>query len=48
MKTHEIVTIREPKEDTIAEILNNYNHPKFDLVFEMIMKEYNGKQSPPK
>ena len=46
MKTHEIVTIRERKEDTIVDILNDYNHPKFDLVFEMIMREYNGNQKP--
>jgi predicted choloylglycine hydrolase len=31
--------------EDIAEILNDYNHPKFDVVFERIMKEYNDKQS---
>jgi hypothetical protein len=30
--------------ENIAEILNDYSHPKFDAVFERIMKEYNDNQ----
>lgn len=48
MKVSEVTTRRNSKTkivENIAEILNDYNHPSFDAVFEKVMKEYYDNQS---
>lgn len=47
MKVSEVTAhskLKKKISESIAEILNDYNHPRFDAVFEKVMKEYYDNQ----